>query len=499
MNLPLNSNEVRNLKLVVNEGTPVPVAVAEGDGIGPEIMDASLRVLEAAGAKLDVRRVSIGEQEYKNGVTSGIPTEAMDAIKTTGLLYKAPITTPQGGGYKSLNVTLRKTFSMFANVRPSVSLAPIVPSPHRHMDVVVIRENEEDLYAGIEHRQTDDVYQCLKLVSRKGSERIIRYAFEYARAHGRKKVSCFSKDNIMKLTDGLFHKVFDEVKQDYPDIESDHWIIDIGSARLAANPSQFDVIVTGNLYGDIISDIASEITGSVGIGASYNRGYDCAMFEAVHGSAPDIAGQDIANPSGLLLAGVMMLNHVGQHDVAVKVHNAWLKTIDDGLHTADLKVSHVNERHVGTKEFADAVIDRLGEEPRGLKPVRPVRTQISLSRENETPIRAAEKTLKGVDIFAHHAGAVDQLAEKLNRSNSGSLGLKMISNRGVKVWPMGDNSTLCADHWRCRFMGSGDAAIDARAIPQLMNTLFEEGVDVVKTENLYEFDGQAGYSLAQGQ
>jgi isocitrate dehydrogenase len=367
------------------------------------------------------------------------------------------------------------------------------------MDVVIIRENEEDLYAGIEHRQTDEVYQCLKLVSRSGCERIIRYAFEYARAHGRKKVSCFSKDNIMKLTDGIFHKVFDEVKVEYPEIENDHWIIDIGAARLAARPGDFDVIVTGNLYGDIISDIASEISGSVGIGASYNKGYDCAMFEAVHGSAPDIAGQNVANPSGLLLAGVMMLDHIGQHDIAAKVHNAWLKALDDGIHTADLKVSHLNERIVGTNEFADAVIARLGQTPRGFKPVTPIRTQTQLPFVAYPEAKTDSKTLQGVDVFAHHAGHVDTLAELLNRACSGEVTLKMISNRGVKVWPNGEASTLCSDHWRCRFMGSNDTPIDPRCIPQLLATLLAEGVDVIKTENLYNFDNKPGYSLAQGQ
>ncbi len=499
MNVQLNPKDLSNLRLIVNDGNPTPVVVAEGDGIGPEIMNACLRILEAAGAKLEIRRIAIGEQEYHKGITSGITNDAMNIVRSTGLLYKAPITTPQGGGYKSLNVTLRKTFSMFANVRPSYSLSPIVPSVHQNMDVVIIRENEEDLYAGIEHRQTDEVYQCLKLVSRSGCERIIRYAFEYARAHGRKKVSCFSKDNIMKLTDGIFHKVFDEVKSDYPEINSDHWIIDIGTARLAARPGDFDVIVTGNLYGDILSDIASEISGSVGIGASYNKGYDCAMFEAVHGSAPDIAGKNLANPSGLLLAGVMMMDHIGQHDVAAKVHNAWLKTLDDGIHTPDLKVSHLNERVVGTAEFADAVIKRLGEEPRGFKTIEPKRTQTHLPLVAYPDKKSDSKTLHGVDIFVHHAGHVTNLADRLNRACSGEVTLKMISNRGVKVWPNGEASTLCSDHWRCRFMGSNDRSIDPRCIPQLMATLLAEEVDVIKTENLYNFDGIPGYSLAQGQ
>ena len=204
------------------------------------------------------------------------------------------------------------------------------------MNVVVIRENEEDTYAGIEHQQTDEVAQCLKLISRPGCERICRYAFEYAVANGRKKVTCLTKDNIMKLTDGLFHKVFDEVAADYPQIENEHWIVDIGTARLATAPEKFDVIVTPNLYGDIVSDITAEMTGSVGMAGSANIGEDFAMFEAIHGSAPDITGQGIANPSGLLHGAIMMLVHIGQAEVAEKIHNAWLKTLEDGFHTAEI-------------------------------------------------------------------------------------------------------------------------------------------------------------------
>ena len=222
------------------------------------------------------------------------------------------------------------------------------------MDVVIVRENEEDLYAGIEHRQTDEVVQCLKLISRPGCEKIIRYAFEYARLYKRKKVSCFVKDNIMKLTDGLFHSIFKEIAAESPDIDTDSWIIDIGAARLADTPEMFDVIVTSNLYGDVLSDIAAQITGSVGLAGSSNIGEKCAMFEAIHGSAPDIAGKNIANPSGLLRGAVMMLNHIGQQDIAEKVINAWACTIEEGIHTADIYKEGVSKERVGTDAFADA-------------------------------------------------------------------------------------------------------------------------------------------------
>jgi isocitrate dehydrogenase len=286
------------------------ITVAHGDGIGPEIMEATLRILEAAGARLDIETIEIGERVYNRGTKTGIEPSAWDSLRSTKVFLKAPITTPQGGGFKSLNVTTRKTLGLYANVRPCVSYAPFVATKHPVMDVVIVRENEEDLYAGIEHRQTTQVMQCLKLISRPGSEKIVRYAFEYARRNNRKKVTCFTKDNIMKLTDGLFHKVFDEIGAGYPDIEKEHWIVDIGAAKLADSPEAFDVIVMPNLYGDILSDVAAQIAGSVGLAGSANIGDHCAMFEAIHGSAPRRAGQNLANPSGLLLGAVMMLVHI---------------------------------------------------------------------------------------------------------------------------------------------------------------------------------------------
>src|ERR1700674_3404785 len=300
----------------------VPITVAYGDGIGPEIMEATLHILTEAGAKLQIEKIDIDEKVYLAGNSSGIDPSAWDSLRNTKVFLKAPITTPQGGGYKSLNVTVRKTLDRDAHVRPCVSYHPFVETKHPNMDVVIVRENEEDLYAGIEHRQTEDVVQCLKLISRPGSERIVRYAFDYARKNNRKKVSCFTKDNIMKLSDGLFHKVFDEIAAEYPDIAHEHWIVDIGMARLADTPEAFDVVVTPNLYGDVLSDIAAQIAGSVGLAGSANIGEHVAMFEAIHGSAPDLAGQHVANPSGLMLGAVMMLVHIGQPEVAERIHNA---------------------------------------------------------------------------------------------------------------------------------------------------------------------------------
>ena len=339
-----------------------PITVAHGDGIGPEIMEATLHILKEAGARLDIETIEIGEKVYLRGISAGIEPSAWESLRRTKVFLKAPITTPQGGGFKSLNVTTRKTLGLYANVRPCVSYHPYVDTKHPSMDLVIVRENEEDLYAGIEHQQTNDVVQCLKLISRPGSEKIVRYAFEYARRNNRKKVTCFTKDNIMKLTDGLFHKVFDEIGAEYPDIEKEHWIVDIGAAKLADTPEAFDVIVLPNLYGDILSDVAAQIAGSVGLAGSANIGDQCAMFEAIHGSAPRRAGQNLANPSGLLLGAVMMLVHIDQPDVAERVHNAWLRTLEDGIHTYDIYKEGVSKQKVGTKEFAQAVVERVGPE-----------------------------------------------------------------------------------------------------------------------------------------
>ncbi len=476
-----------------------PITVAMGDGVGPEITAATLRVLHAAGARLAIESIEIGERAYLQGHSGGIPAAAWESLRRTKVLLKGPITTPQGSGVKSLNVTLRKSLGLFANVRPCVSYAPFVATLHPDMNVVIVRENEEDLYAGIEHRQTQEVVQCLKLVSRPGTERIIRYAFAYARAHGRKKVTCFTKDNIMKLTDGLFHRLFEEIGAEYPDIEQEHMIVDIGAARLATRPLLFEVVVTPNLYGDIISDIAAEMTGSVGLGASANIGASGAMFEAIHGSAPDIAGKDIANPSGLLLAAVQMLAHLGQVSVAERVHKAWLATIEAGTHTRDIANSETTRAVVGTKAFADALIGNLGQSPRQLAAPRyarlPVREVASTSMDRlETKVRV------GVDVFVEWEGnRPEALADVMRSAVFGAYHLDMISNRGVKVWPNGLPETSCTDHWRCRFLAEPGKQFTAVMGAELLLRLARAGIDVVKTEGLFTFDGKPGFSVGQGQ
>src|SRR5947209_8314096 len=438
--------------------TNTPITVARGDGIGPEIMDATLRIIEAAGARIDIEEIEVGEKVYLRGNSAGIEPGAWEALRRTKVFLKAPITTPQGGGYKSLNVTTRKTLGLYANVRPCVSYPPFIETKHPKMNVVIVRENEEDTYAGIEHRQTADVFQCLKLISRPGSERIVRFAFQYARRNGRKRVTCFTKDNIMKMTDGIFHKVFDEIGALYPEIEKEHWIVDIGAAKLADTPEAFDVIVMPNLYGDILSDVAAQIAGSVGLAGSSNIGMQCAMFEAIHGSAPRRANQNLANPSGLLLGGVLMLIHIGQQDVAERVHNAWLRTLEDGVHTYDVYKEGVSKQKVGTKEFAEAVVARLGKRPNTLKAVSYKQEDSAAEVYGETIVKErsdTKKELVGVDVFVDWLkGSPDDLGQALSKVSPDGLQLVMISNRGVKVWPGGQSETFCSDQWRCRFMSA---------------------------------------------
>lgn len=474
----------------------VPVTVAYGDGIGPEIMEATLDILKAAEAPIAPEVITIGEPVYLAGNSAGIANEAWESLRRTKVFLKAPITTPQGGGFKSLNVTVRKTLGLFANVRPCVTYHPALAMGPKGMDVVIIRENEEDLYAGIEHRQTGDVYQCLKLISEPGTRRIVRYAFEYARVNNRKKVTCMTKDNIMKLTDGLFHRIFDEVAAEYPEIQSEHYIIDIGMARVANRPNDFDVIVVPNLYGDIMSDVAAEVTGSVGLAGSANIGHSCAMFEAIHGSAPKMTGQDRANPSGLLLAAIQMLVHIGKPKHAETIHNAWLKTIEDGVHTSDIYREGVSKQKVGTKGFAQAVIERLGERPQSL-PAASYPEDAKPITITEQPVAVPDKELIGVDVFVDYRGTVDMLAALLRSCSTEELPLKMITNRGVKVWPEGLPETQCTNHWRCRFQA--DKPIDHGSVIDLLGKFRRAGLDFIKIENLCLFDGEPGFSLGQGQ
>ncbi len=493
-----------------------PITIAFGDGIGPEIMEATLHILKEAGARLSFNIIEVGKNIYEKGFNSGLMPSAWEELNTTKVILKAPITTPQGGGYKSLNVTIRKKLGLYANVRPVSSFYPFVATKHPKMDVVIVRENEEDLYTGIEHRQTTQSYQCLKIITRDGCEKIVRYAFEYALKNNRQKVTCFSKDNIMKLTDGMFHEIFNQVAKEYPTIIADHYIIDIGTARLAAKPEIFDVIVTLNLYGDIISDVAAEISGSVGLAGSANIGKECAMFEAIHGSAPDIAGQNIANPTGLIQASVMMLVHLGQADIANKIRNALFKTIEDGLHTPDIYNEKTSQKKLGTKEFAQAVIANLGGEPKELAKADFKNLEADKNTENKKPdvVLNIKKSLIGFDLFIDWQDEFDALLALINKMESEKFEIKMITAKGLVLWPQIDKHnqpTYPKGQTILRFIGKGitgknsndiiakDKTVSHQDLIEVLNMFVNHQVDFIKYEGLYLFDGKPGYSSGQGE
>ncbi len=479
--------------------TKTPITVAYGDGIGPEIMSATLQILEAAGAQLEIETIEIGEKVYLRGNSAGIEPSSWESLLRTKVFLKAPITTPQGGGFKSLNVTTRKALGQYANVRPCVSYHPFIETKHPNMDLVIVRENEEDLYAGIEYRMSPEVMSGIKLISRPGSEKIVRYAFEYARLHNRRKVTCFMKDNIMKMTDGLFHRVFDEIGAGYPELEKEVWIVDIGAGKMADTPEAFDVIVMPNLYGDILSDVAAQIAGSVGLAGSANIGDRCAMFEAIHGSAPRRAGKNLANPSGLLLGAVLMLVHIDQPEAAARVHNAWLRTVEDGIHTYDIFSEGISTEKVGTKEFACAVVARLGQKPNRLKPVTYARRSQAAARPaGAPPPRPTEMRLKGIDVFVYWPSRnANELAAAMGQLAGEDLRLQMIDNRGVMVWPAGLAETFCTDSFRCRFLAENQTGMGT--LVGLLGRIADAGIEIAMTESLRSFDGQDGFTLAQGQ
>ncbi|MDN3504481.1 MAG: NADP-dependent isocitrate dehydrogenase [Rhabdochlamydiaceae bacterium] len=472
----------------------LPIAVAHGNGIGPEIIEVALEIMKEAGAPLEIHPVEIGEKVYMKGITTGIEPKTWDTIRNCKAFFKAPITTPQGGGFKSLNVTCRTTLGLYANIRPCISYTPFIDSKHPNMDVVIIRENEEDLYVGVEYRQSAEVQKSIKMISSPGSEKIIRYAFEYAKAHKRKKVTAFTKDNILKISDGHFHKIFDEVATEYPDIENEHWIIDIGAAKLADTPEAFDVIVMPNLYGDIVSDIGAQISGSVGLVGTANIGEHGAMFEAIHGSAPRRANQNMANPSAMILASVLMMDYLDLPEIGALIHNAWLKTVEDGIHTYDVYVERKSKEKVGTKEFGQAVIERLGKKPSKLKEAikhDKVNTPKVLPNQN----KKCSQELVGVDVYINAPVSQEEFLPIITSLNLGKFEVKLVTNRGTTIYPEGQPETYCIDQWRVRIkLKEDEHAYKPSHTYKILEILNESNLDVISIEHLYNFDGSPGYS-----
>lgn len=472
------------------------VTLISGDGIGREVTEATRRILEAAGAPIAWEVHEAGAAVFKAGLMTGVPEDTIRSVRETRVALKGPLETPIGFGEKSANVTLRKLFETYGNLRPIRELPGVsTPFSGRGIDLVVVRENVEDLYAGIEHQQTPGVAQCLKLMSRKGCEKIVRLAFEVAVAEGRKSVTCATKANIMKLTEGLLKRTFEEVAKEYPQIEPRTILVDACAHQLVRTPEAFEVIVTSNMNGDILSDLTSGLVGGLGFAPGANIGADVAIFEAVHGSAPTIAGKDIANPSAVVLSAVMMLRHLDEDALALRVENALLATLEQGVRTADIAEPG---SAVGTQRFADAVIARLGQAPSRFA-ARPQR-RLERPAVVRDPVGPARRATIGADVFVESMRSPAEIGRELERLVEGSpVRLKMISNRGTVVYPDNGALTDCVDHHRCRFkLRDPNADLTTAQLTELL-TRVGSAFRFMHVETLQEFDGVRAYTLAQGE
>lgn len=473
------------------------VTVIPGDGVGPECIAAAQRIIDAAGVAIEWDQQEAGEAVFRRGIASGVPEETIESIDRTRVVLKGPLGTPVGYGEKSANVTLRKLFETYANIRPVREL-PGVSTRYSGsgVDLVVVRENVEDLYAGIEHMQTPGVAQCLKLISNKGSEKIARTAFEFARSEGRKSVVCATKSNIMKLTEGELKRTFERVALEYPDIESRHMIIDNAAHQLVKRPEQFDVIVTTNMNGDILSDLTSALVGGLGFAPSANLGSGVAIFEAVHGSAPKYAGQNVINPTAVILSSVMMLKHLQLFDAAETIENALFATLQSGVLTGDV-IGY--DRGTSTSDFASAIIDNLGTTVDGYTIRRGRPLSLPAPMVDPVTVVPTERSVIGVDVFVESGLLPDALGAALERLvESSPLRLKMISNRGTKVYPDGNPNIDVVDHYRCRFVLRGEGTLERSVIRDLLARV-EAEIDWVHLELLQVFDGQPAYTKAQGE
>jgi isocitrate dehydrogenase len=474
------------------------VTVIPGDGIGPEVVSSARRLVDASGADIQWEERLAGAEVFKQGLPSGVPQDTIDSIASSRVVLKGPLETPVGFGEKSANVTLRKLFETYANIRPAREFPGVVtPYSGRGIDLVVVRENVEDLYAGIEHMETPGVAQCLKVISRKGCEKIVRLAFEFARAEGRRSVACATKSNIMKLTEGLLKRTFEEIAPEYPDIEAWHVIVDNCAHQLVKRPEQFDVIVTTNMNGDILSDLTSALVGGLGFAPSANLGSDVAIFEAVHGSAPKYAGKNTINPTAMIGAAVMMLRHLGMFDQAAVIENALLVTLEEGTLTRDVVG---DEAAASTTAYTDAIIANLGRTSAAW-PAREYRPlQMPETDPDPVTVRPAVRRVAGVDVFVEFGGTPDQLGQSMERLvESSPVELKIVDNRGTRVYPPTGTPTDCVDAWRCRFL-MRDAAADLSDadLLTLLARLAEEH-RYTHIEKLHEFDGAPAFSKAQGE
>ncbi|HMJ17911.1 MAG TPA: NADP-dependent isocitrate dehydrogenase [Gemmatimonadaceae bacterium] len=472
------------------------ITVLPGDGIGPEVVDAALAIIKATGAPIEFEQCEAGARAFQKGIVTGIPKETIESIERTRVVLKGPLETPLGYGGRSANVTLRTLFETYGNIRPVRELPGVQTAfTGRKLDIVIVRENIEDLYAGIEYMQTPGVAEGLKLISREGCEKIVKLAFAFAIAEERESVHCATKSNIMKLTEGLLQRTFEEFAPQYPSIVSKHILIDNCAHQLAMRPEQFDVIVTTNMNGDILSDLTSGLTGGLGFAPSANIGNDVSIFEAVHGSAPDIAGKNKANPTALVLSGAMMLRHIGEGRAANDVEQAVLVTLESGIRTSDM-IGVQNP--ASTTDFTKAVISNLGKRskvspPRDYKTVELPKAQLGVN-----VVKAKSRRVTGVDIYVESELEPTPLAKSLEKlASTSSLRLEMITNRGAMVFPSSGRRVSLVDHFRCRFVprNSGSDLPDA----DILALLAAVGSEYrwMHIEKLQEFDGQPAFSKSQ--
>ncbi len=486
---------------------PLKISVAKGDGIGPEIMDAVLKIFESAKVPLEYEFVEMGKDYFLKGFSSGMTPEAKASIEKNGILFKGPMETPKGKGMKSINVTARKTWSTYANRRHFQTLKgvnTVYSKAGIPINITIVRENIEDTYGGIEHMNSHDVAISRRFITRPGSEQVHRFAFEMARKEGIKRVACGHKANIMKITDGLFLETFYEVAKDYPDIEAYDVIVDDLCMKLVSMPEKFDVVVLPNLQGDIVSDLCAGLVGGLGFAPSANIGDNISIFEAVHGTAPDIAGKNIANPTSLLLSGLMMLRHLGAGKIAATIENSLRYTLEQGVHTGDF--GDEGTASVNTTEFADAIIANLGQVPQESDPrVAPenIKQWEKPSFPAERPMmvsprdKASEK-LVGTDLFIDSEKPVEEVAQLVQKHLPENMKLLMISNRGTQVWPTGSILTECINHHRVRVVGENNAELSPNQVWEAIQGISTD-LFVTSMEMLRNFGEKQGYSMAQGQ
>ena len=481
------------------------IAVAKGDGIGPEIMEAVLKIFNANKVPLEYEYVDMGKWVFDKGFNNGMTPEAKQSIESLGLLFKGPMETPKGKGVKSINVTARKTWNTFANKRDFRTLHgvdTVFSKAGSPIDITVVRENIEDTYGGIEHMLTHDVALSRRFITRPGSMQVIRYAFEMARQKKARRITCGHKANIMKITDGLFLECFYEVAKEYPDLKSDDIIVDDLCMKLVTRPDNFDVVVLTNLQGDIVSDLCAGLVGGLGFAPSANIGDHIAIFEAVHGTAPDIAGKNIANPTALLLSGLAMLRHVGLTENAAIIENALLYTLENGVHTGDFGDKNIPS--VNTTQFAEAIIGNFGKTPqvggREIIPNEPgTPTPLKLEINSMMISKEAEdEVISGVDLFIESSQQPLEIAEKCKRHAGVKFNLVSISNRGTQVWPTGSVYTNLVNQYNVRFESIDNEPLNQQDVIGLYVSM-SGNFKICSFELLNSWGDKKAYSLAQGQ